>query len=255
MNRTLGRTGLSVSPIAFGAFKIGRNQKTKYAHGYELPTEKDACSLLNAVLDAGINLLDTAPAYGLSETRIGECLQSRRDEYVLSSKVGETFQDGESNYAFDAEAVNASLNRSLQQLRTTAIDLVLVHSDGRDLNILQESDVLETLELRRSQGDIRFIGFSGKSTEGQCAAIASGAVDVVMVEYNPMEDSQRAVLDAAEAAGVGVMVKKGLASGQLPAEEAIPFCLAPPVVASVVVGSLNINHLEANLQIARNALA
>src|SRR5207244_10288648 len=69
--RALGKTGLKVTPISFGAFKIGSNEKTKYEQNYPLPSEEETSRLLNGVLDLGINLIDTAPAYGLSEQRIG----------------------------------------------------------------------------------------------------------------------------------------------------------------------------------------
>ena len=69
--RPLGGTGFSISPIGFGAFKIGRNQKTKYAAPYDLPSDEQVSELLNGLLDLGINYIDTAPAYGTSEERIG----------------------------------------------------------------------------------------------------------------------------------------------------------------------------------------
>ena len=72
--RPLGTTGLAVSPIGFGAFKIGRNQKTKYAQHYDLPDQDTVDRLLHALLESGITLFDTAPAYGSSEERIGSFL-------------------------------------------------------------------------------------------------------------------------------------------------------------------------------------
>ena len=78
VHRRLGRTGRHVSPIGFGAFKIGRNQGIKYASAYDLPDETAVAALLEGVLDLGINLIDTAPAYGLSEERIGRALGNDR---------------------------------------------------------------------------------------------------------------------------------------------------------------------------------
>ena len=83
--RSLGNTGLSVSPIGFGAFKIGRNVRTKYEQNYDLPSDKEVERLLNGLLDLGINYIDTAPAYGTSELRIGKAITHRRDDYVLST--------------------------------------------------------------------------------------------------------------------------------------------------------------------------
>jgi aryl-alcohol dehydrogenase-like predicted oxidoreductase len=75
-DRTLGRSGIRVSPLGFGAFKIGRNQGIKYPSSYDLPDEKSVSRLLNELLDLGITYIDTAPAYGLSEDALD---QSRRN--------------------------------------------------------------------------------------------------------------------------------------------------------------------------------
>jgi aryl-alcohol dehydrogenase-like predicted oxidoreductase len=252
--RSLGRTGLTVSPVGFGAFKIGRNEGIKYADGYDLPDE-DACGrLLHDVLDLGIDLIDTAPAYGVSEERIGRHLAARRDEFTLSTKAGETFENGVGRYDFSAESIDASVDRSLSRLRTDRLDLVFVHSSGDDQAILDAGDALDVLVRRRDRGDLRSIGFSGKTVEGHLAAIATGVVDCLMVEYHELDTTQRPVLDAAADAGVGVLVKKGLASGRLAPESAIPFCLSGPGVASVVIGSLRRDNLVRNLEIARAAL-
>ena len=247
--RPLGRTGLTVSPIGFGAFKIGRNTGTKYADAYDLPDDDRCRAILEGVLELGINLIDTAPAYGTSEERIGRLLGARRDDFVLSTKVGETFEDGRSRYDFTADAVDRSIDRSLERLRTDRIDLLFVHSDGNDASILRAGETLEAMSRRRDLGDVRCIGFSGKTADGHRLALDLG-VDVLMVEYHLHDDSQRAVMEAAESCGVGVVVKKGLASGRIPAAEAVPHCLAGPGVASLVVGSLNLAHLEANLRAA-----
>lgn len=253
--RRLGRTGLTPSPIGFGAFKIGRNEGVKYEHGYALPDEDACASLLNAVLDQGIDLVDTAPAYGSSEERIGRHLASRRDEFILSTKVGETFADGVGRFDFSAEGVRSSIERSLVRLATDRLDLVFVHSDGDDLAIIERTGVLDTLVEHRDRGDLRFIGFSGKTVEGHLRAIESGVVDCLMVEYHPLDERQAPVIDAATTNDVGIVIKKGLASGRLAPEAAIPHCLSPSGVASMVVGSLTAAHLEHDLAIATAAIS
>ena len=105
----IGRAGLVVPPLGFGAFKIGRNQGVKYPNPYDLPDTAEVERLLNSVLDLGCTLIDTAPAYGVSESRIGQAIGHRRSEFVLSTKVGETFVDGQSRYDFSATSVKASL--------------------------------------------------------------------------------------------------------------------------------------------------
>lgn len=249
--RPLGRTGLHASPLGFGAFKIGRNEKTKYPSAYDLPDDAAVQSLLDGVLDAGINYIDTAPAYGTSEERIGRALARRRREFVLSTKVGETFSEGKSSYDFSRRGVEASLNRSLERLKTDVLDLVFIHSDGNDLKVLNETDVVDVLREFRDRGLIRGIGLSGKTVEGAKSSLAWA--DALMVEYNSGDRSHEAVIQEAAERGLAVIVKKGLASGHLPAADAIRFLLSNRNVASIVVGGLNLDHIRANIAAAESA--
>ena len=251
--RRLGSRGPLVSPIGFGAFKIGRNQKTKYGHAYELPSDTEVARLLNGLLDAGINYFDTAPAYGSSEERIGTAISHRRQEFTLSTKVGETFRDGASTYDFSRAAIEASVSRSLNRLRTDVIDVVFLHSPGDDLRILNETDAVTTLIRLRESGQLKAIGLSAKSPEGAVAALEWA--DVIMVEYHLNDRSQEQAIAAAAAAGIGVVVKKGLSAGQLPAADAIRFGLSNPGVSSMVVGSLNLDHMRTNLHAAVQVMA
>ncbi|HEY2253275.1 MAG TPA: aldo/keto reductase [Planctomycetaceae bacterium] len=247
-SRPLGRTGLAVSPIGFGAFKIGRNEKTKYAEPYPLPDELSVERLLKGVLDLGVTHIDTAPAYGLSEERIGRSLAHRRSEFMLSTKVGEIFEHGQSRYDFSALGVRASVEQSLQRLRTDVIDLVLIHSHGADVEIQQSSDVVPTLCDLKRQGIVRAIGLSGKTVAG--ANLALDWADVLMVEYHLHDQSHAGVIATAAERGLGVIVKKGLASGQLAPDQAIRFVLGNSGVASLVVGGLNLEHMRTNIATA-----
>lgn len=254
--RPLGQTGLSVSPLGFGAFKIGRNQNVKYPQGYSLPDDRQVADLLNGVLDAGINLIDTAPAYGTSEQRVGKAIAHRRAEFVLSSKVGESFDlnpSGEavSHYDFSPEAIRRSVEGSLSRLKADVLDILLLHSDGRDLFILQQTDAVESLQRLKEQGLTRFIGLSGKTAAGHAAALEWA--DVIMVEYNNHQRGEEVVISEAAESGVGVLVKKGLASGHLAPQAAIPFVLSNPHVSSMVIGGLRLDHLHENIHQARLA--
>ena len=246
--RRLGRTGLNVSPIGFGAFKIGRNEQIKYPKGYELPDDDSTDALLNGVLDLGVNLIDTAPAYGVSEERIGRFISHRRSEFVLSTKVGETFENSRSTYDFSEKAVRDSISRSRKRLKADVLDIVFVHSSGKDLEVINNTDVVAALQSLRDEGMIRAIGFSGKTVEGAEAALRWA--DVLMIEYHLNDRSHEEIVDQAAGAGVGVVIKKALASGTLSAEDAISFVLSNPAVSSVIVGSLNLDHLAANLAVA-----
>ncbi len=252
LRRPLGRTGLLASSLGFGAFKIGRNQKTKYPSTYDLPDDSAVAALLNGVLDLGINLIDTAPAYGLSEERIGRAIAHRRDEFILSTKAGENFADGVSQYDFSRAGVEQSIERSLKRLRTDVLDLVFIHSNGDDQHILHQTDVVETLQDYRSRGRIRGIGLSGKTIEGARASL--DWADVLMVEYHAEDTSHAGVIEEAASRGLGIVVKKGLASGKLPAREAIGFVLANDNVASLVVGGLNLDHIRVNVAAAEDTL-
>ncbi len=246
--RPLGTTGLLVTPLGFGAFKIGRNEKVKYPQPYDLPDDEAAERLLNGVLDAGINLIDTAPAYGISEERVGKFLSQRRNEFVLSTKVGERFVNGKSSFDFTGPGVRASVAESLRRLRTEVLDIVFVHSNGDDLAIQQQTEVVPTLQKLKHAGYVRAIGFSGKTPAGAEAALEWA--DVVMVEYHLHDTSHADVIASSANRGVGVVVKKGLASGHLPPADAIGFVLSNSYVASVIVGGLSLEHLQDNFTAA-----
>jgi len=229
--------------------KIGRNTALKYPSTFVLPSDAEVTRLLNGVLDLGINLIDTAPAYGLSEERIGAAIGHRRAEYLLSTKAGERFEGGTSTFAFGGPAIRASVAASLRRLGTDHVDILLLHSDGRDVAIQAETDAVETLVALRTEGVARRIGLSGKTPEGARAALAWA--DVLMVPYHLEDRSHEAVIAEAAAAGLAVLVKKALGSGRLPAEAALQFVLANPGVSSTIVGSLNLEHLRENVVAAR----
>ncbi|MBM81992.1 MAG: aldo/keto reductase [Planctomycetaceae bacterium] len=246
--RPLGNSGLSVSPIGFGSFKIGRNQKAKYPQAYDLPDDAAAQSLMSSLCEEGITYFDTAPAYGISEQRVGEFVSARREQLVLSTKVGETFVDGVSTYDFSATAVSASIQQSLSNLKTDGVDCIFVHSNGQDVEIQNDTDVVDVLRESRASGQTRLIGFSGKSVEGARAALEWA--DAIMVEYHLDDASHETVMAEAAQRGIGVIVKKGLASGHLDPTESIRFVLSNPAVSSLIVGSLNLDHMRANIRAA-----
>ena len=251
--RPLGHTSLSVSHIGWGTVKIGRNTSVKFPEAFELPSEEEAVAIAQGMLDLGITLVDTAPAYGLAEARLGIALAGRRDDVVLCTKVGETFEDGKSRHDFTGDAARANLHQSLRRLRTDHVDILLVHSDGRDLDIQQETDLVETLEQMRQQGLARTIGFSGKTPEGARAAM--DWADVLMCEYTIEDRSHETVITQAAEAGIGVLLKKVLGSGHLSPEAALRFVLhdAPiaPLISSVVIGSLSAERMRGNLEMMR----
>jgi aryl-alcohol dehydrogenase-like predicted oxidoreductase len=250
--RLLGNTDLTVSCIGLGTVKFGRNQKINYPEEFELPSDRAISELLACAQELGINLLDTAPAYGTSEERLGKLLRGQRDAWILSTKVGEEFANGESYFDFSAEKVQKSIERSLQRLKTDYLDIVLIHSNGDDKKIIEEYNLFSQLAAMKQAGLIRAFGMSTKTVEGGLLAVDYS--DVVMVTYNPAYTLEKPVLVYAHQKNKGVFIKKALASGHLdkiggvdPVREALQFIFQEPAVTSVIVGTLNKQHLIQNV--------
>ena len=259
LHRPLGSTGLSVSPLGLGTVKLGRDQGVKYPSGFTIPDDQQALQLLGLARELGINLLDTAPAYGTSEERLGPLLRGQRQDWVIVSKVGEEFDKGLSHFDFSAAHTRRSVERSLKRLETDYIDLVLVHSNGDDLSILREEDVYQTLAELKQAGLIRGFGFSGKTVEGGLLALERG--DCAMVTYNLGEQQERPVLDYAARHAKGVLIKKALASGHVcldsgidPVRASFELIFAHPGVGSAIVGTINPLHLAHNVAVAAEVI-
>ncbi len=247
LTRTLGATGIAVSPLGLGTVKLGRNQAVKYPAAFVIPDDKAARKLLRCARELGINLLDTAPAYGNSEQRLGELLNGETQDWVICSKVGEEFVDGQSHFDFTAEHTRASVTRSLQRLQRDYLDIVLVHSDGNDVQIVEQYGTLEVLSDLKQQGLIRAFGFSGKTLEGGLRAAEQA--DVMMVTYNREYCAEAALLDYCAAHNKGVLIKKALASGHIGDDvgASLRFALQHAATSSVIVGTINPEHLASNV--------
>jgi aryl-alcohol dehydrogenase-like predicted oxidoreductase len=192
----LGRTGLKVSALGFGAMHIN----------VERTAEADAGALLNQVLDLGINLVDTARGYGLSEARIGRHLAHRRQEFVLSTKVGYGVE-GVPDWTYDC--IVQGIERALRLMQTDWLDIVHLHSCP--MHVLQQGDVVRALTDCRDAGKLRVAAYSGDNEE-LAFAIASGAFGSVQTSIS-LCDQNHLVARAAQAAqaGVGVIAKRPLA--------------------------------------------
>jgi len=235
-----------VSRIGLGTVKFGRNTDVKYPRNFRIPDNKSLASLLSLARDLGINLIDTAPAYGSSEARLGSLLKGDRNHWYISTKVGEYYQNGISRHDYSARSTRASVESSLSNLDTDVLDLVLIHSDGNDKQIIKQTDVLETLNKLKDKGLIRSVGFSGKTVNG--SLMAMNAVDVFMVTLNEGDQSQIALIDAAHQQNKGVLIKKALQSGQASdTHQALKFALKNPGVSSVIVGTIDPVHLRQNI--------
>ena len=252
--RKFGSTDIAVSPLGLGTVKLGRTLGVKYPERFSIPDDRAAANLIALANDLGINLIDTAPAYGISEERLGHLLQGQRHKWVVCTKVGEEFDNGVSHFDFSAGHTRMSIERSLRRLRTDCLDIVLVHSDGNDLDIVEHGETLDVLAQCKRAGLLRSYGVSTKTRAGGVAA--ADRSDAVMATYSPQYADERDVLDYCARHNKGVLIKKAFASGHSnDPVVALQFVLSHPAVSSVIVGTINPDHLQANVEAAIQVLA
>ena len=193
--RTLGRTGLSVSPLGFGAASIGL-----------LDTDQKRVSLiLNQLLDDGINLIDTAASYAGSEEAIGKAVAHRRDEYLLVSKCGQSLPDLQGR-EWSGPLIRATVDRSLKRLRTDRIEVMLLHSCS--LETLRRGEAIEALVKARDAGKILFAGYSG---DNEAAVFAARHSELAVVEASISIVDQAnidALLPITRENGTGLIAKR-----------------------------------------------
>ena len=193
---------MNVSALGFGGSEIG----------YQKPHMEDVRALLNAALDAGLNVLDTAECYGADETSseylIGETIAHRRSEYFLFTKCGHA--SGLDAPDWSPELLRQSIDRSLTRLRTDCVDLVQLHSCGVD--VLTQGDVIAVLRGARDAGKTRFIGYSGDG-DNAVAALETGAFDTLQTSVNIADqECVTKTLPLAASQNVGVIAKRPLAN-------------------------------------------
>lgn len=246
--RPLGKTGIDVSPLGLGTVKFGRTEKVKYPGAFDLPDEDALAELLADARALGINLIDTAPAYGLAEERLGRLLAGQRKAWVIVGKAGENFSGGESHYDFTPAAIRRSVENSLQKLNTDYLDVLLLHATQGDEALCHDDALLKTLAEIKSQGLTRAVGIS---THSIVAGLAAAEIfDVVMVSYSPEWRAEEPVIAAAAQNGCGVLLKKIFNSGHAAAgiSETFKFVFANPAVASAIIGTINPAHLHENVE-------
>jgi len=195
--RKFGNTGLEVSILGFGAMHLGNANVDDAMAG----------RMLNEVLDLGINLIDTARAYGKSERQIGQFISHRRDEFILSTKVGYDVL-WQPDWTF--EAVTGGIDQALKLMKTDYIDIVHLHSCS--LEILEKGDVIRGLEQKKQEGKVRFIAYSGEN-EASKFAVSTGRFDSLQASVNICD--QRIIDDPLPEAvrrGMGVIAKRPVAN-------------------------------------------
>ena len=219
--RKLGRTGLNVTALGFGALEL---RGMVAGVGRELkPGQPER--ILNAVLDAGINYIDVAADYGEAEGHIGRCIYNRRQEFILASKCGcppdvSKFEPAErTRYAvplpqlhdYSRENMIKTCDQSLRRMKTDYLDVLQFHfSPAR--NILEQEKAVQTLESLKREGKIRFIGCSS-ILPNITDHIKMGVFDVLQVPYSALQPEHEDVIVAAARAGVGIVIRGGVAKG------------------------------------------
>ncbi len=263
--RPFGTTGLAVTPLGLGAMHLNDDRVT----------EAEAGVLLNAVLDLGVNLVDTARGYGLSEERIGRHLASRRGEFILSTKVGYGIPGFED---WTGACILAGVDAALARMRCGHLDIVHLHSCP--LPVLQRGDVIEALEACVRAGKVRVAAYAGDNAELDfaigCERFASVQTSVSVCDQVNLQGR----LPALTAGGMGVIAKRPLAgavwtrasrpdtfaeghywdrwralgldrlpTSLSPGEVALRFAAHAPGVDACIVGTGNLEHFKRNLAI------
>ena len=269
----LGRTGLEVTRLGYGAMELRSND------GDRAVSEEHSTKVLNAVLDAGINFIDTAVCYGLSEERIGKAIAHRRDEYFIATKCGcpatpAALDAGGNDYG--PENMEAGVDQSLRRMKTDHLDVLQFHGTPAK-SVLEEHDAIETLQRLRDKGKIRFIA-SSSSIPNIRDHIEMGVFDAFQIPYSALSRSHEGVIAQSAESGIGTVIRGGVAKGEpgvsgVTREEAwttfydasledlleegesktafiLRFTLAHPDMHTTIVGTQNIDHLEENVRVA-----
>lgn len=196
MNKTVfGKTGFQVTPLGFGAGPIG----------YLKIDQDRIATILNTLLDAGVNVIDTAASYPGSEEAIGNSVSHRRGNFVLISKCGQSFPDVPGD-AWSPQVITGTIDRALLRLKTDHLDVMLLHSC--DLATLKKGDAIAALAKARDAGKIRFAGYSG---DNEAAAYAAGHADIAVIETSiNLADQMNidTVLPVARKNNLGVIAKR-----------------------------------------------
>ena len=262
-----GSSGLEVSILGFGAMHLNDDRVS----------DAEAGRLLNAVLDLGVNLIDTARGYGLSEERIGRHLSWRRRDFLLSTKVGYGIP-GFEDWTYDC--IVAGVDAALARMQCEHIDIVHLHSCPR--RVLAQGDVILALERCRDAGKLGVVAYSGDNEEVDVAIDCQrfAAVQTSVSICDQINFARR--LPAMKASGLGVIAKRPLAGAvwnrpQRPddhaegaywdrwqamglgvaldgvdaTELALRFVAHSPLVASSIVGTRSLAHFEQNLKVVQ----
>ncbi len=210
--RALGRTGLEVTDLSYSAMEVRGSR----IWGGRAVTEQQAETILNAVLDSGINFIDTANDYGRSEEFIGKYLRNRRGEFILATKCGCTVVHKDENtddtpHVWTRENLFRGLHESLQRMKTDYVDIMQLHNPSVEQT--EEGDLIAVLQEMKQQGKTRWIGCSATHPHLE-KYIDMGVFDVFQIPYSALERQHEEAIQKAADAGAGVIVRGGVARGE-----------------------------------------
>ena len=234
--RMLGKTNLQISRLGFGGIPI---QKT---------TAEQTKALLHFLMEQGINYIDTARGYTVSEAYIGYALEGVRDKFVLATK----------SFARTADAMRQDIEISLKNLKTDYIDLYQVHNpSAADLEtVIAPGGALEALQEAKAAGKIGHIGITLHSVELFAKAVEYDWVETIMFPYNIVETQGEELIARCTRRNIGFIAMKPLAGGAIEnAETAIRFITANPAVSVVIPGMATTTEAQQNIAAAENTAA
>jgi len=202
----LGRTGLVVSRLGYGTGSSYLSRRTADSLG----------EIFQQAVDAGINLIDTAPDYGIAEELIGTYLSHRRSETLLATKCGCVDGPGPSidqlpKHDYSPGHVRAGVEESLRRMKTDYLDILQVHISPPRL-LLEECGTIEAMQSLRDSGKVRFLGMSG-TLPNIVDHIAMGVFDTFQIPYSALQREHEVVISKAAAAGSGTIIRGGVARG------------------------------------------
>ena len=231
--RVLGKTGLKISRVGLGGIPIQRID----AEGTK--------QLVHQLMDAGVNYIDTARGYTVSEQYLGYALEGIRDKFVLATK----------SMARTKEAMAKDIDISLGNLKTDYIDLYQVHNPNMAQleQVLAEGGALEALMEAKEQGKIGHIGLTAHSAEVFEKALELPWVETIMFPYNIVETQGEALIKKCAEKNIGFVDMKPLAGGAIEdAALAVRFLVSTPDVTVVIPGMADPKEVEVNLAAAES---
>lgn len=276
--RTLGRTGLQVTPIGYGSMEL-RGDRVWSGRPVD---DAEAGRVLNEVLDQGINFIDTAYSYGIAEALIGKHLAHRRDEYLLATKCGREVIDRgdhvDTPHCWDRRFLEESFDESLRRMKTDYVDLLQLHGPMPE-NAERES-LVAFLQGLKQAGKVRWIGISS-FLPAVPHFIRSGEFDTIQMPYSALERAHESLIAEAAVQGAGVIVRGGVGRGEPGAglgqqdqwefwnrarmDELLEdgesrtgfmlrFTLSHPDISTIIIGTKNPSHLRDNVAQARRGI-